>query len=78
MGSLYFCRLPTVFKTVKMSVGFLRIYKRLSMTTWFVHHYDSLPDIDQDNRWCNRWKSTIKGVSSWYVFPPLFIFRQVD
>jgi len=29
-----------------------------------------LLDVDQDSRWCNKWGSTIKDVSLWWV-PPL-------
>ena len=56
-----------VLKTVKMSVDFLKTYRRSSTTTWSVHCHHTPLDIDHDNRWCNKWQSMTKVASSWYV-----------
>ena len=47
------------------------------MTTWSVHHCDSLLTVDHDNRWYNKWQSMIKDASSWYV-SPLFMSDQIE
>ena len=52
-----------------MSVDFSKIYKRLSTTTWSVHDCGTVLDPDLDNRWCNKWRSTTRDVSSWWVPP---------
>jgi len=50
-----------------MSADFLKIYKRLSMTIWFVRDCGALLAVDRDNGWCNKWRSVIKDASSWWV-----------
>jgi hypothetical protein len=60
-----------MFKTAKMSLEFSKIFKRLSTTTWFVCGRDPLLDVDQDHRWSNKWRSSVKDVSLWWV-PPSF------
>ena len=37
------------------------------MTTWFVRDCNTLPDFDQYDRWCNKWRSMIKDASLWWV-----------
>ena len=32
------------------------------MTTRFVHDLDALLDVDEDDRWCNKWRFTSKDV----------------
>ena len=54
-------------KMVKMSMGSSKIYGKPSATTWFVRDRDTLLEVDQGNRWCNKWRSTIKDVRSWLV-----------
>jgi len=59
------CNTSTMHKTVKMSMDSLKIYKRQSMTTWFVYGYDTFLNVNRDNRWYNKWQSMIKDVNSW-------------
>ena len=40
------------------------------MTTWFVRDCGAHLDVDQGDRWCSKWRSTIRGVNLWFV-PPL-------
>jgi len=47
-------------KMMKMSMGSLEVYKRLSMTTRFVHDYRALPEVYKDSRRCNKQQNTIK------------------
>ena len=46
--------LQTMFKTMKMCSGFLKICGRPSPITGFVHHLGTISDIDRENRWCNE------------------------
>jgi hypothetical protein len=50
-------------KTTKMFLGFLKIYKRLSTTTRLVLDLGTLLDVDEDSRWCNKWRFTIKDAN---------------
>ena len=54
--------LRTMFETAKRSPGFSKIYKRLSPTTRFVHDLGTISDVDKASRWCNKLRSTSKGV----------------
>jgi hypothetical protein len=55
--------LRTTFETAKRSPGFSKIYKRLSPTTRFVHDLGTIFDVfDKGSRWCNKLRSTSKGV----------------
>jgi len=44
MRSLWLCSTSIMLKTVKMLVDSLMTYGRWSMTTWSVHHCDTLPN----------------------------------
>jgi len=51
-------------KTTKKFPGFLKIYKRPSTTTRFVHDLDTrLLDVDKDSRWCNEWRFMSKDAN---------------
>ena len=63
IGDLHFYNPQITSKTMQRSADFLKIYKRLLTTTWFVHNCNGLPGVNQDYRQCNKWQSTIKGVS---------------
>jgi len=77
VGSPHLCNTLTMHKTMMISLDFLKIYRRLSMTTWFVHNFDPLLGADHNNRWYNKWQSMIKDVNSWCVLPP-FMSEQLD
>jgi len=49
-----------MFKITKRFPDFSKIYKRLSTTTRFVREFDTLLNVDKANRWCNKWRFTIK------------------
>jgi len=72
-GSLRFCDLSIIPTTAKMSTNFSKTYERLSATTWFVRGCETLLNVDRDNRWYNKWRFTIKGVSGWWVPPISFL-----
>ena len=48
------------------------------MTTWFVHDCNTLLDVDQYNRWCNKWQSMIKGAGLWWELPSLGLSKHTD
>jgi len=43
--------------------GSSKIYKRTSMTTRFVYSRETLLDVDEGNRRCNKQRSMIKAAS---------------
>jgi len=61
-GSLRFYDSSITLTTATMSTDFSKICRRPSGTIWFVHDIDMVLDVDQDNRWDNKWQFTIKGV----------------
>ena len=48
----------TTFETTGMCPTYSRIYGRPSSTSRFVHDLGAVLDVDRNNRWCNKWRST--------------------
>jgi len=52
-----------MFKIAKRFPDFLKIYKRLPTTTRFVYELGTLLNVDKVNRWCNKWRFSIKDAN---------------
>ena len=53
-----------MLKMMKMFLGSLKIYGRLSLTIRFVHdHPGAVLGVDKNNRWYNRWQSMIRDAN---------------
>ena len=55
-----YTNLVTTMNTTKGFLGSLKICERLSMTTRFVHSHYTILNVDEDNRWHNKWRCIIK------------------
>ena len=53
--------LMTAFKTMKMYLGFSKIFGRLSPITGFVHNLGAILNVDEGNRWHNGRRTMSKN-----------------